>query len=66
MASAVIDGIATHYEVIGSGPPLLLYAPGGFNATVEGWSTRKTRRSATACAARCSTATRHRAASRNS
>ncbi len=39
MASAVIDGIATRYEVIGSGPPLLMYAPGGFNATIEGWST---------------------------
>jgi pimeloyl-ACP methyl ester carboxylesterase len=34
-----IDGIATRYEVIGSGPPLLMYAPGGFNATIEGWST---------------------------
>jgi pimeloyl-ACP methyl ester carboxylesterase len=39
MASAVVDGIATRYEMIGSGPPLLMYAPGGFNATVEGWST---------------------------
>jgi pimeloyl-ACP methyl ester carboxylesterase len=39
MASATIDGIATRYEVIGSGPPLLMYAPGGFNATIEGWST---------------------------
>ena len=39
MASAVIDGIATRYEVIGSGPPLLMYAPGGFNAVVEAWST---------------------------
>lgn len=39
MPSAVIDGIATRYEVLGSGPPLLLYAPGGFNATVEAWST---------------------------
>jgi pimeloyl-ACP methyl ester carboxylesterase len=39
MTSAVIDGIATRYEVIGSGPPLLMYAPGGFNATIEGWST---------------------------
>jgi len=34
-----IDGIATRYEVIGSGPPLLMYAPGGFNAVVEAWST---------------------------
>lgn len=40
MASAVIDGIATRYEVIGSGPPLLMYAPGGFDATIEKWSTQ--------------------------
>jgi pimeloyl-ACP methyl ester carboxylesterase len=40
MASAVIDGIATRYEVIGSGPPLLMYAPGGFDATVEKWATQ--------------------------
>ena len=39
MPSAVIDGIATRYEVIGSGPPILMYAPGGFNAVVETWST---------------------------
>jgi pimeloyl-ACP methyl ester carboxylesterase len=39
MPIAVIDGIATRYEIAGSGPPLLMYAPGGFNATVEGWST---------------------------
>jgi pimeloyl-ACP methyl ester carboxylesterase len=40
MPTAVIDGIAARYEVIGSGPPLLMYAPGGFNATVETWSTQ--------------------------
>jgi pimeloyl-ACP methyl ester carboxylesterase len=40
MGTAVIDGITTRYEVIGSGPPLLMYAPGGFNATVETWSTQ--------------------------
>jgi pimeloyl-ACP methyl ester carboxylesterase len=39
MPSALIDGIATRYEVLGSGPPLLMYAPGGFNAVVEGWTT---------------------------
>jgi pimeloyl-ACP methyl ester carboxylesterase len=39
MPIAVIDGIATRYEVMGSGPPLLMYAPGGFNATIEAWST---------------------------
>jgi pimeloyl-ACP methyl ester carboxylesterase len=40
MATAIIDGITTRYEVLGSGPPLLMYAPGGFNATVETWSTQ--------------------------
>lgn len=39
MATATIDGISTRYEVLGSGPPLLMYAPGGFNAIVEAWST---------------------------
>jgi pimeloyl-ACP methyl ester carboxylesterase len=35
--NAVLDGISTRYEVIGDGPPLLLYAPGGFDATIEKW-----------------------------
>ncbi len=39
MASAILDGIETRYEVVGAGPPLLMYAPGGFDATVEKWST---------------------------
>lgn len=39
MPTALIDGIATRYEIVGSGPPLLMYAPGGFNAVVEAWST---------------------------
>ena len=39
MPSITVDGIATRYEIAGSGPPLLLYAPGGFNAVVESWST---------------------------
>ncbi|MBU8814722.1 alpha/beta fold hydrolase [Mycolicibacterium goodii] len=34
---AVVDGIATHYRVAGSGPPLLMYSPGGFNATLANW-----------------------------
>jgi pimeloyl-ACP methyl ester carboxylesterase len=38
MAEAIIDGIATRYEILGSGPPLLMYAPGGFDATIEKWS----------------------------
>lgn len=37
MASALVDGIATRYEVLGDGPPLLMYAPGGFDATIEKW-----------------------------
>ena len=40
MPTAVIDGIPTRYELLGSGPPILMYAPGGFNATVETWSTQ--------------------------
>jgi pimeloyl-ACP methyl ester carboxylesterase len=39
MAVAIVDGIYTHYEVTGNGPPLLLFAPGGFDATTEKWST---------------------------
>jgi pimeloyl-ACP methyl ester carboxylesterase len=40
MPTASIDGISTRYEVVGSGPPLLRYAPGGFDATLEKWSTQ--------------------------
>jgi pimeloyl-ACP methyl ester carboxylesterase len=40
VTTAVIDGIATRYDVIGRGPPLLMYAPGGFDATIEKWSTQ--------------------------
>ncbi|HTS40138.1 MAG TPA: alpha/beta hydrolase [Xanthobacteraceae bacterium] len=40
MAFTVIDGINTRYEVIGDGPPLLMYAPAGFNATIETWRTQ--------------------------
>jgi pimeloyl-ACP methyl ester carboxylesterase len=40
MPSVDIDGIATRYEIVGSGPPILMYAPGGFNAVVETWSTQ--------------------------
>jgi pimeloyl-ACP methyl ester carboxylesterase len=39
LATAVIDGITTRYEVVGSGPPLLMYSPGGFDATCEKWQT---------------------------
>jgi pimeloyl-ACP methyl ester carboxylesterase len=36
--TAVIDGIATRYEIAGSGPPLLMFSPGGFNAAAENWA----------------------------
>ena len=39
MPTAICDGIETRYEVLGEGPPLLLFSPGGFNATIENWST---------------------------
>lgn len=39
MPTALIDGINTRYEVLGSGPPLLMFSPGGFDATLEKWST---------------------------
>jgi pimeloyl-ACP methyl ester carboxylesterase len=38
MATATIDGIETRYELVGEGPPLLMHAPGGFDATIEKWS----------------------------
>lgn len=40
MPTAVLDGITTRYEVVGSGPPLLMFSPGGFNATLENWTTQ--------------------------
>jgi pimeloyl-ACP methyl ester carboxylesterase len=39
LATAVIDGITTRYEVRGSGAPLLMFSPGGFDATLEKWTT---------------------------
>ncbi len=39
MPVAVCDGIETRYELFGSGPPLLMFSPGGFNATIENWTT---------------------------
>ena len=38
MPFAQIDGITTRYEVLGDGPPLLMFSPGGFDATLEKWS----------------------------
>lgn len=35
----MIDGIPTAYEVVGSGPPLLMCSPGGFDAAMSKWRT---------------------------
>jgi pimeloyl-ACP methyl ester carboxylesterase len=40
MPAAILEGISTRYEVIGAGPPLLMYAPGGFDATADKWRTQ--------------------------
>jgi pimeloyl-ACP methyl ester carboxylesterase len=40
MPTAIIDGIATRYEVTGSGPPILMYSPAGFDATLDKWRTQ--------------------------
>src|SRR5438876_5517658 len=39
LAEAVIDGITTRYEVRGSGAPVLMFSPGGFDATLDKWTT---------------------------
>lgn len=40
VASVEIDGIVTRYEVLGSGPALLMFSPGGFDATIDKWRTQ--------------------------
>ena len=37
MAFVDIDGIRTHYQIEGNGPALLMFAPGGFDATMDKW-----------------------------
>jgi pimeloyl-ACP methyl ester carboxylesterase len=37
MPTAVIDGLEVYYETKGSGSPLLMFAPGGFDATIDKW-----------------------------
>ncbi|HXG53593.1 MAG TPA: alpha/beta hydrolase [candidate division Zixibacteria bacterium] len=39
MPKATLDGLEVYYEIYGSGPPLLMLAPGGFDATIEKWRT---------------------------
>ncbi len=37
MPLADTGGLATHYEVVGEGPPLLMFSPGGFDARIDQW-----------------------------
>jgi len=37
MPNVTVEGIDTYYETHGSGSPILMCAPGGFDATVEKW-----------------------------
>ena len=39
MHTTIVEGIKTNYEVVGNGPPILKYSPGGFDATLDKWST---------------------------
>ncbi len=39
MPTAIIDGIKTNYEIHGDGPPLLMFSPGGFDASLDKWTT---------------------------
>jgi pimeloyl-ACP methyl ester carboxylesterase len=34
-----IGGLLTQYETTGSGPPVLMFSPGGFDATASNWGT---------------------------
>jgi pimeloyl-ACP methyl ester carboxylesterase len=38
VATAIIDGLTTRYEISGSGAPLLMFSPGGFDATLDKWA----------------------------
>jgi pimeloyl-ACP methyl ester carboxylesterase len=33
-----IEGIPTRYEIVGSGAPLLMFSPGGFDAALDNWA----------------------------
>jgi len=37
MPKANVDGVDTYYETHGSGAPILMCAPGGFDATIDKW-----------------------------
>ncbi|GAA3327979.1 MULTISPECIES: alpha/beta fold hydrolase [Paeniglutamicibacter] len=34
-----VDGIRTRYEMVGEGPPILMFSPGGFDSSLDNWTT---------------------------
>lgn len=34
-----VGGIRTRYETIGDGPPILMFSPGGFDSSLDNWTT---------------------------
>jgi hypothetical protein len=42
--TATIDGLEVNYVTHGAGPALLMLAPGGFDATMEKWTTAGVRK----------------------
>jgi pimeloyl-ACP methyl ester carboxylesterase len=38
MPVADLDGIRTRYELVGQGPPLLMFSPGGFDSSLDNWT----------------------------
>lgn len=39
MPEVVLNGIKTRYETIGDGPPIVMFSPGGFDASADNWTT---------------------------
>ncbi|MGJ9372535.1 alpha/beta fold hydrolase [Nesterenkonia sp. CF4.4] len=33
-----VDGIRTRYEIVGDGPPILMFSPGGFDSSLDNWT----------------------------
>lgn len=38
MPFVTLHGLQTRYETVGDGPPLLMFSPGGFDASLENWT----------------------------
>ena len=40
MPHATLDGLKINYVMKGSGTPLIMLSPGGFDSNIQSWSTR--------------------------